>query len=81
MLSRTLGVTFKVKQLFTKNYLLLLQIVLFLVVFNSFEIIRSQSLNSFKKLSNYEVTSIKKLLLVPNSFSLYYEIAGSHFAI
>ena len=43
MLSRTLGVIFKVKQLFTQNYLLLLHIKLFLVYFNSFEVTRSQS--------------------------------------
>ena len=35
---------FKVKQLFTKNRLLLLHIALFLVHFNSLEVIRSQSL-------------------------------------
>ena len=81
MLSRTLGVMFKVKQLFTKNYLLLLQIVLFLVNFNSFEVICSQSLKVSKSYQNYEATSIKKLLLVPNSFSLYYEIDALHFAI
>ena len=36
MLSRNLDVMFKVKQLFTKNYLLLLHITLFLVHFNGF---------------------------------------------
>ena len=41
LLSRTLGVMFKVKQLITKNYLLLLHITLFLVHFNSYEVIRS----------------------------------------
>ena len=39
---------FKVKQLFTKKYLLLLHIVFVLVYFNSFEVIRSQSLMSQK---------------------------------
>ena len=81
MLSRTLGVMSKVKQLFTKNYLLLLQIVIFLVNFNSFEVIRSQSLKVSKKYQNCEVTSIKKLLVVPNNFSLCYEIAASHTSI
>ena len=48
MLSRTLGVVFKVKQLFTKNHLLLSLIGLFLVHFNSCEVIRSQSLKVSK---------------------------------
>ena len=74
MLSRTLGVMFKVKQLFTKNYLLLLDITLFLVQFYSFKVIRSQSLKVSKSYQNNQVTSIKKLLGVPDSFSLYYEI-------
>ena len=64
---------FKVKQLFTKNYPLL-HITLLLVHFNSFEVIRSQSLKVSKSFQNNEVTSIKKLLGVPNNFSLYYEI-------
>ena len=81
MLSRTLGLMFKAKQLFTKKYLLLLQIVLFLVNFNNFEVIRSQSLKVSKNYQKYEVRSIKKLLVVPASFSLYYEIAASHTAI
>ena len=45
MLSRTLGVMFKVKQLFTKNYLVLFHNTLFLVHFNSFDVIRFRSLN------------------------------------
>ena len=52
----------KVKQLFTKNYLLLLHIMLCLVHFNSFEVIRSQSLKVSKSYPTNEVTSIKKLL-------------------
>ena len=64
---------FQVKQLFTKNYLLLLHITLFLVNFNSFEVIRSQSLKVTKSYQNNQVTSIKKLLGVSNRFSLYYE--------
>ena len=74
MLSRTLGVMFKVKQLFTKNYPLLLLITLFLVHFNSFEVLRSFSLKVSKTYKNNQVTSIKKLLGVPNSFSLYSEL-------
>ena len=74
MLSRTLGVMFQVKQLFTKNYLLLFHITLFFVHFNSFEVIRSRSLKVSKSYQNNQVTSIKKVLGVPNSFSLYYEI-------
>ena len=74
MLSRTLDVMFKVKQLFTKNYPLLLHITLFLVHFNSFDVIHSQSLEVSKTYQNNQVTSIKKLLGVPNSFSLYYVI-------
>ena len=65
---------FKVNQQCTKNYLLLLHITLFLVHFNSFEVIRSQSLKVSKRDQNNAVTSIKKLLEVPNSFSLSYEI-------
>ena len=74
MLSRTLGVMFEVKQLFTKNYLLLLHIALFLVYFNSLEVIRSQSLKVSKSCQNNQITSIKKLLGVSNSFLPYYEI-------
>ena len=77
MLSRKLGVMIKVKQLFTKNHLLLLHllhIALFLVHFNSFEVIRSQSLKVSKSYQNNQVTSIEQLLEVPNSFSLYYKI-------
>ena len=48
MLSKTLGVMFKVKQLFTKIYLLLWHITLFLIHFNSLEVIRSQSLKVLK---------------------------------
>ena len=39
---------FKVKQLFTKNFLIALHITLFLVHFSSNEIVRSQSLRSQK---------------------------------
>ena len=74
MLSRTLGVMFKVKQLFTKNYLLLLNITFFLVDFNRFEVIPSQSLEVSKSYQNNKVTSIKKLFEVPSNFSLYYKI-------
>ena len=74
MLSRTLSVMFKVKQLFTKNYLVLLHIMLFLVHFKSDEVIRSQSLKVWKSYQNNQVTSIKKLLGVPNRFSLNYHI-------
>ena len=77
MPSRTLGVMFKVKQLFTINYPLLLRITLFLVHFNCFEVICSQSVKVSKSYQNNEVTSTKKLLEVPNSFSLYYEITQS----
>ena len=56
MLSKTLGVMFKVEQLFTKNHLILSHIDLFLVHFSSLEVIRSQSF----KVSN-QVTTIKKL--------------------
>ena len=41
MLSKTLGVMFNVKQLFSKNHLFLLHIALFLVHFNSLEVIHS----------------------------------------
>ena len=61
MLSRTLGIVFEVKQLFTKNHLLLLLIALFLVHFNSLEVIRSQSLEVSKSFQNNQVTSIKTL--------------------
>ena len=70
MLSRTVGVTFKVKQLFTKNYLLFLLIMIILVYFDSFEVIRSQILEVSKSYQDKKVTSIKKLLKVPNSFLL-----------
>ena len=52
MLSRTLGVMFKVKQPFTINYLLLWNITLFLVHFNGFEVIRSQSFEVSKSYQN-----------------------------
>ena len=74
MLSRTLGVMLKVKQLFTKTYLFLLHFTLFLAHFNSFEVIRSQSSKVSKSYQNNQITSIEKLLGVLNSFSLYYEI-------
>ena len=62
MLSRTLGIIFKVKQLLTKNYLLLLHIALCLVHFNSLEVIRSRSLKDSKSYQTNQVTSIKKVL-------------------
>ena len=65
---------FKVKRVFTKIYLLLLHITLFFVDFNSYEVIRSQSLKVSKSYQNNKVTSIKKLLGVLNSFSLHCEI-------
>ena len=68
---------FKVKQLLTKKYLLLLHITLFLVHFNSFKVILSQSLKVSKSYQSNGVTSIKKLLRIPNSFSLYSEIKWS----
>ena len=54
MLSRTLGVMFKIKQLFTKNYLFFLHITLFWIHFNSFKITRSQSLKISKSNQNSE---------------------------
>ena len=68
---------FKVKQLFTKNYVIVLHITLFLVHFNSVEVNRSQSLKVSKSYQNYEVTSIKKLLGVSNTFSLCCEMIQS----
>ena len=62
MLSRTLGAMFEVKQSFTKNYLLLLQIKPFVVHFKSVVVIRSQSLKISKTYQNNQVTSIKKLI-------------------
>ena len=62
------------KQLFTKNYLVLLHITLLLVHFNNFEVSCSQRLKVSKSYQNNEVTSIKMLLRVPNSFSLFSEI-------
>ena len=50
MLSRTFSVMFNVKQLFSKNYPLL---------FNSFEVIHSESLKVSKSYKNNQVTSIK----------------------
>ena len=70
MLSRTLDLMFKVKKLFTKNHLILLLITLFLVHFNSLEI-SSQSLKVSKSYHINQVTSIKKLLKVSYSFSLF----------
>ena len=61
MLSRTQGVMFKVKQLFTKNYLLY-------ALCSPFEVIHSQSLNVPKIYQHYQVTSIKKLLGVLMAF-------------
>ena len=60
MLSRTLGVMFKVKQLFTKSRLLLLRIALFLVYFYSLDVILSLSLKVSKSYQNNQVTLIKK---------------------
>ena len=60
---------FKVKQSFTKNYLLLLHIALFLVHFNSFEVICSQSLKVLKRYQNNQVPPIKKLFGVLNRFT------------
>ena len=77
MLSKTLDVMFKVKQLFIKKYLLLLHIRLFSVHVNSFEVIRSQNLKVSKSYQNNQATSIKKLFGVSNGFSLYYEITQS----
>ena len=74
MLSRTLCAMFNVKQLFPKNYLLLLHITLFLVHFNSYEVIRTQSLKVSKSYQNNQVTSNKQLSAVPNRFSLNSEI-------
>ena len=59
---------FKVKQLFTYNYLLLLYITLFLVYFNSFVVIRSQGLNSQKvikiiKVGNIDLKSIIEIVI------------------
>ena len=58
MLSWTLGVIFKVKQLFTQNYLFILLITLVLVHFNSLKINRSQSLKVSKTYQNNQVTSL-----------------------
>ena len=58
MLSRTLGVISKVKQLFTQNYLFILHITLVLVHFNSMKITRSQSLKVSKTYQNNQVTSL-----------------------
>ena len=77
MLSSTLDEMLKEKQLFTKKLSTFLHNPLFLVHFNSYEVIHSQSLKGSKSYQNNQVTSIKKLLGVPNSFSLYYEITWS----
>ena len=55
MLSKTQGQMFQVKQPFTKNYLFLLHITLFLVYFKSYEVIRSQSLKISKSYQNNQV--------------------------
>ena len=60
MLSRTLGVMFKVKQLFTKNHLLLLHIALIFVHFDSFEVIHSQSLKVSKSYQNNQVYNVNQ---------------------
>ena len=65
MLSRTLDAMLKVKQPFSKNYLLLLHITLFLVYFYSFEVIRSQSLKVLKSYQNNEIMSTKNLIQQP----------------
>ena len=67
---------FKVKQLFTINYPLPLHFTLFLVHFNSFEIICSQSLKVSKSYQNKSSNVNQKAITikVPNSFSLYHEI-------
>ena len=52
MLFETLNLMFKVKQLFTKNYLLVLHIALFLVYFNSSVVFRSQSLMASKQVES-----------------------------
>ena len=70
MLSRTLGVMFKIKQLFTKNHLFLWFIAPFLVHFNSLEVIRSQCLKVSKSYQNNQTTSIKKLQRILTVFSL-----------
>ena len=66
---------FNAKQLFTKKYLIILDITLFFIDFNRYGIVRFRSLKVSKSYQNNQVTSIKKLLGVPNSFSLYCEIA------
>ena len=60
MLSKTLGVMFKVKQLLIKNHLLLLHSALFLVHLNSWEVLRSQSLKVSKSYQNNQVTLLSK---------------------
>ena len=69
---------FKVKQLFTKNFRLLLHNTLFLVYLNSLEVFRSQNFEVSKSYQNNEVTSITKLLGAADSFSLYHEITWSN---
>ena len=51
-----------------------MHIKLSLVHFNSFGVIRFQSLKLSKSYHNNQVTSIELLLKVPISFSLYYEL-------
>ena len=74
MLSRTLDVMFKVKQLFTENYLLLLHITLFVVHFNSIEVIRSQYfvllLNNIEQSLKFQPLLSKKILLHQPNFTL-----------
>ena len=60
MLSRILGVMFKVKQLLTENHLLLLHIATFVVHFNSFVVIRFSSSKVSKNHQTNQVPSIKK---------------------
>ena len=64
---------FNVKQLFTKSDLLFFAQCALFSSFNSCEVIRSQSLKVSKSYENDQVTSIKKLLGVLNSFSLCYD--------
>ena len=59
---------FKVKQLFTKNFLLHLHITLFLAHFNSVKVIRPKSLKVSKSYQNNQITSIKNVVGVSNSF-------------
>ena len=60
MLFRTLNVMFKIKQLFTKNYLLFWHITLFSVHFNSFAVILSQNLKVSKSYQNHEKNNVNQ---------------------